>query len=224
MKQLFVAIVVVLFSNFGAVAEERTTGVWSVENLSNANAIKQAWSYEGSENGDVPSSAYKKHVYDDSNKFEYVSISAAKNIYEHGAHFCRMFFQHNWGGWDAWMDTNNFCMTLCKDGYSGAQCNQLITGSSDLECYDGDLRDIFNTDNEDKNLTKEIIRVFSYDNAHSAIPLMVIKTKEHAIQVQPVKFYGTYNYTIDQVKSMSEKSEWLCAPGYVKNTDGDCVR
>lgn len=169
-----------------------------------------------------------------------VVVVMARNIYENGARICTTQIQHANRGGDFKLTyhakENYECETVCKDGYSGADCSKHeydeCDPSLDYQKIFGNV--IFNKDfritsGGDDSLIDEDIDVFTYDDNPSekrkpyAIVLGVVGTFEHSLWVKPVLVRGDANGRwsswIDSVTS-NDKRTILCAPGYQLSGNG----
>ena len=178
--------------------------------------IQTAWTFSG----DNPKNNVKdKYSVKKNNKydFEYVNIVAATRIYEHGAEFCRIQLQRNYGNWKVYVVPES-CQTICKENYYGTRCNSRTLGN----CEHNKLTEIFDSNASPSPYKEESIDGF-YSHENDAILLSVVSVTEHSIIVAPVEFYGS-DEKRTKIASINTRGQsyQLCAQGYVLQGD-TCV-
>ena len=184
------------------------------------NDIKNAWLYDPSAQAESVINQYtikKNNTYN----FEYVNIAAADKIYEHGARFCRMMLQHNYGTWKVYKEPST-CITICKEGYYGDGCTKTSLSKSD--CNDTNLDDNFDTDTSSTARIESDIDGF-FSSESGTLLLQIISATEHSVTVAIRSFVGTdgkHKQITEIYKAKNGTTFLLCAQGYRKSGNS-CV-
>ena len=183
-----------------------------------SDTVKTAWGYSVDNSKTFITDKYsiKNNTQYD---FQYVKISTAVNIYEHGARFCNIELQHNWDKWKIFIDPKS-CKTVCMDGYYGDSCS--TTTPSGSSCDFTVLSGLFNPNATSSGSQEQNINGF-YTATNDSILLQITSSTDHSITVQPIEFYGNNQNDIGSVNTRGN-SIVLCAAGYAKDANGKCQK
>ena len=175
----------------------------------------------------------------------------ARKIYKNGGYFCATQIQaanENFND-HSWIDyyKNNFpCMSVCKPGFTGDDCETVIK-NTDSVCNNNDfttgvfrksLLELLKKDGGSVGRFTEEMQALDYEHGYGTSDynrnawdtlLGVLEVKKHGLIVGPVKVQGRRTgvwggYRSYMINAYTTKNSFLlCAAGYVEK-NGDCVK